>query len=86
MFIWIGPNINPSEISSIWGVNSAMEILDGPIPEKDSESNNNMRTIINSINTMRGRQLKQYIVRVGHPDAKILEAKLRRLMVSQFIF
>lgn len=81
LFIWIGPGVGAADISSIWGVNSSMEILDGPIPEKDSDLNSTMRTLISTINTNRGRQLKQHIVRVGHPDSKPLEANLRRYMV-----
>ena len=75
--------MNATEISDIWGVNSSMEILDGPVPEKNSDLNSTVRTLITSISQNRGRQLKQYIIRVGHPDAKVLEAKLRRLLVSQ---
>ena len=86
LFIWIGPTVNATEISDIWGVNSSMEILDGPVPEKNSDLNSTVRTLITSISQNRGRQLKQYIIRVGHPDAKVLEAKLRRLLVSQNYF
>ena len=77
----MGPTVNATEISDVWGVNSSMEILDGPVPEKNSDLNSTVRTLIQSISANRGRQLKQYIVRVGHPDAKVLEAKLRRLLV-----
>ena len=86
MFLWVGPGVSATDISSIWGVNSSMEISDGPIPEKDSEINSTLRQLINTINTQRGRKLKIHIIRVGHPDAKPLEGKLRRYMVSIIIF
>jgi protein transport protein SEC24 len=82
MFVWVGPNVPPTDISAIWGVNSGVEILDGPIPEKDSELNSTVRTLVQSIVQQRGRHLKLHIIRVGHPDAKVLEAKLRRLMAE----
>ena len=85
MFVWVGPNVQPTDISAIWGVNSGVEILDGPIPEKDSELNSTVRTLIQSIVQQRGRHLKLHIIRVGHPDSKVLEAKLRRLMVITII-
>lgn len=43
MYIWIGPQVQHSDIQSIWGVNSPLEVLDGPIPVKDSENNSTLR-------------------------------------------
>ena len=105
MFIWIGAEVNATDISSIWGVNTPMEVGDGPIPIKDTEDNANLRcvvvkilifrnsktfkiilttqnrTLIATIKKKRGKQPSQHIIRGGHPDSKILEQKMRRLMV-----
>ena len=43
MYIWIGAEVNATDISSIWGVNTPMEVGDGPIPIKDTEDNANIR-------------------------------------------
>ena len=45
MFIWIGQSVSPTDISSIWGVNTPMEVLDGPIPTKDTENNSTLRMV-----------------------------------------
>jgi len=82
MFIWLGQSVSPTDISSIWGVNTPMEVLDGPIPVKDTENNSTLRTLIDSINSKRRKHPKQFIVRCGHPDSKILEGRMRRLMVE----
>jgi protein transport protein SEC24 len=82
MYIWIGPQVQHCDIQSIWGVNSPLEVLDGPIPIKDSENNSTIRTLITTINQKRGKSPKQIIIRGGHPDAKIAESRMRRLMVE----
>ena len=98
MYIWIGAEVNATDISSIWGVNTPMEVGDGPIPIKDTEDNANIRfeliklflknnkiffrTLIATIKKKRGKQPSQHIIRGGHPDSKILEQKMRRLMVN----
>ena len=45
MFIWLGQSVSPTDISSIWGVNTPMEVLDGPIPVKDTENNSTLRIV-----------------------------------------
>lgn len=45
MFIWIGQSVSPTDISSIWGVNTPMEVLDGPVPVKDTENNSTLRMV-----------------------------------------
>ena len=46
MYIWIGQEVNATDISSIWGVNTPMEVADGPIPVKDTENNANIRNLV----------------------------------------
>ena len=52
MFIWIGQSVSPTDISSIWGVNTPMEVLDGPIPVKDTENNSTLRMVLTRKKTL----------------------------------
>ncbi|CBY14315.1 unnamed protein product [Oikopleura dioica] len=79
LFIWIGQNVTPNNVQSIWGVNSPMEVPDA-LPKLETAENSTMNTLMSSLATLRGKNLKPIIIRCGHPDAKITESRMRRLM------
>ncbi|CAG5086922.1 Oidioi.mRNA.OKI2018_I69.PAR.g11404.t1.cds [Oikopleura dioica] len=79
LYIWVGQNVTPNDVQSIWGVNSPLEVPDG-LPKLETEQNSTMNQLMASLATLRGRNLKPIIIRCGHPDAKITESRMRRLM------
>ena len=80
LYIWVGQNVTPNDVQSIWGVNSPVEVPDA-LPKLETEQNSTMNQLMASLATLRGRNLKPIIIRCGHPDAKITESRMRRLMV-----
>jgi protein transport protein SEC24 len=79
LFIWVGQTVTPNNVQSIWGVNSPMEVPDN-LPKLETGENSTMNQLMSSLATLRGKNLKPIIIRCGHPDAKITEARMRRLM------
>lgn len=57
-----------------------MEVPDA-LPKLETGENSTMNQLMSSLATLRGKNLKPIIIRCGHPDAKITEARMRRLMV-----